>query len=156
MSLSPSSIVAVQIPGRAPVDYFEPVVGGAKERRGGLGGPLRWREAGKEQSGEEFENGRRQTAAQCTRKRVLPLFPVQTVFLSLIGHFTFPQTEKRVRQWRRRRSKEKERQIRIVSFRPPPPPPCFNCPSSHQPLAFLISRSWRCHTRTGSQKPGSR
>ena len=37
MSLSPSSIVAVQIPGRAPVDYFEPVVGGAEERRGGLG-----------------------------------------------------------------------------------------------------------------------
>ena len=126
-----------------------------EQRRGGLGSsnsvaPF---DGGKEQSGEEFESGRRQTAAQCTRKRVLPLFPLQTVFLSLIGHFTFPQTEKRVRQ---RRSKEKETQIRIVSFRPPPPP-SFNCPSSHhQPLAFLISRSpRRCHTRTRSQKPGS-
>ena len=33
----PPSVVAVQIPGRAPVDYFEPVVGGAEERRGGPG-----------------------------------------------------------------------------------------------------------------------
>ena len=30
--------------------------------------PLRWKKE-REQSGEEFENGRRQTAAQCTRKR---------------------------------------------------------------------------------------
>ena len=48
--------------------------------------------------------------------------------------------------------RKKRREIRIVSFRPPSSPPSFNCPSSHQPLAFLISRSPRCHTRTEARE----
>ena len=104
---SPSLVAAaaVQIPGRAPVDYFEPVVGGGVGDPSELWPPSMEKGEKEEQSGEEFENGRRrrQTAAQCTRKKS---FPVQIVFLFLLGHFTFPQTEKRVRQ-RQRRSNEK-------------------------------------------------
>ena len=94
-------VVVGQIPGCAPVDYFEPVGGGE--------GPIslrrrwpRWKKE-KEQSGEEFENGRRRpagrtAAAQCTRERVFlaGMDLVQTVFL-LFNNGTFPQTGKRVR-----------------------------------------------------------
>ena len=155
----PCSTVAVQIPGRAPVDYFEPVVGGAEERRERrtrqqLGGPLRWREGAIRRGIRE-----RPSSNGCTmhsQKSFAPLSCANSFsFFNRTFHISTNRKTGSAVAARRRRSKEKETQIRIVSFRPPPP--SFNCPSSHhQPLAPLISRSpRRCHTRTRSQKPGS-
>ena len=136
---SPSLVAAaaVQIPGRAPVDYFEPVVGG-----GVSGGP--------ERAVAPFDGKRREVEGAIRRGiRKWPSstssngctmhsqkeFSCANSFSFLIGTFHV-STNRKTSPAAAAAVERKEIQIRIVSFRPPPPP-SFNCP----PTLGLISPS---------------
>ena len=109
MSFSPpasSSLVAVQIPGRAPVDYFEPVVGGGPDD-GRTAAATRWPPSSMEK-GEERGSNQERNSKMAVVKRLHNALAKEFFSQSCANSFsffgTFPQTEKRVRQ--RRRAKE--------------------------------------------------